>query len=118
MKTRPMYIHRGRRCQPRRAQVAVAAANTAIDARWLLVLLAVLVALGWWLQRQLREQGSEQTRALETRLDQITRSNEQLRRDLDSLRSEVERSLRKTTQLIEEINRKWPFARDTEIKLP
>lgn len=54
---------------------------------WLLVLLAVLVALGWWLQRQLREQGSEQTRALETRLDQITRSNEQLRRDLDSLRS-------------------------------
>lgn len=38
--------------------------------------------------------------------------------DLDSLRSEVERSLRKTTQLIDEINRKWPFARDTEIKLP
>ena len=38
--------------------------------------------------------------------------------DLVSLRSEVERSLRKTTQLIEEINRKWPFARDTEIKLP
>jgi phospholipid/cholesterol/gamma-HCH transport system substrate-binding protein len=38
--------------------------------------------------------------------------------DLDSLRGEVERSLRKTTQLIDEINRKWPFARDTEIKLP
>lgn len=38
--------------------------------------------------------------------------------DLGSLRSEVEHSLRKTTQLIDEINRKWPFARDTEIKLP
>ena len=45
MKTRPMYIHRGRRCQPRRAQVAVAAANTAIDARWLLVLLAFALLL-------------------------------------------------------------------------
>jgi phospholipid/cholesterol/gamma-HCH transport system substrate-binding protein len=38
--------------------------------------------------------------------------------DLNNLRSEVEHSLRKTTQLIDEINRKWPFARDTEIKLP
>ena len=38
--------------------------------------------------------------------------------DLDSLRSEVERSLRKATQLLDEINRKWPFARDTEVKLP
>ncbi len=38
--------------------------------------------------------------------------------DLGALRAEVEASLRKTTQLIDEINRKWPFARDTEIKLP
>ena len=38
--------------------------------------------------------------------------------DLATLRSEVEQSLRKTTRLINEINRKWPFARDTEIKLP
>lgn len=38
--------------------------------------------------------------------------------DLNSLRHEVEQSLRKTTQLIDEINRKWPFSRDTEIKLP
>ena len=45
MKTSPVYIHRGRRCQPRRAQVAVAAANTAIDARWLLVLLAFALLL-------------------------------------------------------------------------
>jgi phospholipid/cholesterol/gamma-HCH transport system substrate-binding protein len=38
--------------------------------------------------------------------------------DLSTLRSEVEISLRKASQLIDEINRKWPFARDTEIKLP
>lgn len=38
--------------------------------------------------------------------------------DLGSLRAEVEASLRKVSQLSDEINRKWPFARDTELKLP
>lgn len=38
--------------------------------------------------------------------------------DLGALRAEVEISLRKVSQLVDEINRKWPFARDTEIKLP
>lgn len=38
--------------------------------------------------------------------------------DLGQLRAEVEASLRKISQLTDEINRKWPFARDTEIKLP
>jgi len=38
--------------------------------------------------------------------------------DLGSLRAEVEASLRKVESLVNEINRKWPFARDTEIKLP
>jgi phospholipid/cholesterol/gamma-HCH transport system substrate-binding protein len=38
--------------------------------------------------------------------------------DLGSLRAEVEASLRKVEHLINEVNRKWPFARDTEIKLP
>jgi len=38
--------------------------------------------------------------------------------DLGSLRAEVEASLRKVEQLVNEVNRKWPFARDTEIKLP
>ena len=38
--------------------------------------------------------------------------------DLATLRAEVEASLRKVTALIEEINRKWPFERDTKIKLP
>ena len=38
--------------------------------------------------------------------------------DLGALRKEVDTSLRKVSQLVDEINRKWPFARDTEIKLP
>jgi len=38
--------------------------------------------------------------------------------DLGSLRAEVESSLRKVEHLVNEINRKWPFARDTQIKLP
>ncbi|MDX1251346.1 MAG: MCE family protein [Gammaproteobacteria bacterium] len=38
--------------------------------------------------------------------------------DLTALRAEVESSLRKVEHLVNEINRKWPFARDTEIKLP
>ena len=38
--------------------------------------------------------------------------------DLGALRGEVDASLRKVEGLVNEINRKWPFARDTEIKLP
>jgi phospholipid/cholesterol/gamma-HCH transport system substrate-binding protein len=37
--------------------------------------------------------------------------------DLGTLRAEVEASLRRLEQLVNEINRKWPFARDTELKL-
>lgn len=38
--------------------------------------------------------------------------------DLAALRAEVEASLRKVAHLVDEINRKWPFARDTGVKLP
>ena len=38
--------------------------------------------------------------------------------DLAALRAEVEASLRKVASLIDEINRKWPFERDTKIRLP
>ncbi len=38
--------------------------------------------------------------------------------DLGPLRAEVESNLRKIEQLVNEINRKWPFKRETEIKLP
>ena len=38
--------------------------------------------------------------------------------DLGALRGEVDSNLRRIEQLVNDINRKWPFARDTEIKLP
>jgi phospholipid/cholesterol/gamma-HCH transport system substrate-binding protein len=39
-------------------------------------------------------------------------------KDLGVLRGEVDASLRNVNRLVDEINRKWPFKRDTEIKLP
>ena len=38
--------------------------------------------------------------------------------DLGALRGEVEASLRKVEGLVNEINRKWPFAKDTGVTLP
>jgi phospholipid/cholesterol/gamma-HCH transport system substrate-binding protein len=38
--------------------------------------------------------------------------------DLGTLRAEIEANLRKVDSLVNEINRKWPFARETEVKLP
>ncbi|GAP35153.1 MlaD family protein [Piscinibacter sakaiensis] len=38
--------------------------------------------------------------------------------DLGALRAEVEASLRKVEQLVNDVNRRWPFARETEVKLP
>ena len=38
--------------------------------------------------------------------------------DLGALRADVESNLRKVEGLVNEIQRKWPFARDTEIRLP
>jgi len=37
---------------------------------------------------------------------------------LGALRGEVDASLRKVNSLIDEVNRKWPFKRNTELKLP
>ncbi len=38
--------------------------------------------------------------------------------DLAALRAEVDASVRKVSGLIDEINRKWPFQRESEIRLP
>ena len=38
--------------------------------------------------------------------------------DLGTLRAEIESSLRNVDHLVQEINRKWPFARNNELKLP
>lgn len=37
--------------------------------------------------------------------------------DLDVLRGEVDATVRKVEQLVDEVNRKWPFKRDTELQL-
>jgi phospholipid/cholesterol/gamma-HCH transport system substrate-binding protein len=37
--------------------------------------------------------------------------------DLGTLRGEVDATVRKVESLVDEVNRKWPFARDTELKL-
>ena len=38
--------------------------------------------------------------------------------DLDQLRAEVDASLRKVEGMIDQLNRRWPFSRQQEIKLP
>ena len=38
--------------------------------------------------------------------------------DLGALRAEVDATLRKVQALVDEVNRKWPFSRETELKLP
>jgi phospholipid/cholesterol/gamma-HCH transport system substrate-binding protein len=38
--------------------------------------------------------------------------------DLGALRADIDNSLRKVEHLVNEINRKWPFTRDTQVKLP
>ncbi|MFZ3142082.1 MlaD family protein [Polaromonas sp.] len=48
----------------------------------------------------------------------ITSNAKDATSDLGALRGEVEASLRKVEGLVSEINRKWPFARDAEMKLP
>jgi phospholipid/cholesterol/gamma-HCH transport system substrate-binding protein len=38
--------------------------------------------------------------------------------DLARLRTEIDEAVRRANALVNEINKKWPFARDTEVKLP
>jgi len=50
--------------------------------------------------------------------EQISGSAKAATADLGALRAEVDASVRKISSLIDEINRKWPFERKTEIRLP
>ena len=59
------------------------------------------------------------------RLDQVPADAEKVSgrakaatEDLATLRAEIDTNLRRITQLLDEINRKWPFERNNEIKLP
>jgi phospholipid/cholesterol/gamma-HCH transport system substrate-binding protein len=38
--------------------------------------------------------------------------------DLNQLRAEIDANLRKVSRMIDEVNRRWPFAKPAEIKLP
>jgi phospholipid/cholesterol/gamma-HCH transport system substrate-binding protein len=38
--------------------------------------------------------------------------------DLAALRAEVDTSLRKVSRMIDEVNRRWPFAKDPKMKQP
>jgi phospholipid/cholesterol/gamma-HCH transport system substrate-binding protein len=38
--------------------------------------------------------------------------------DLAQLRAEVDENMRKISRLVDEMNRKWPFQRETGISLP
>jgi len=52
-------------------------------------------------------------------LDAILADTKVATTDLGLLRAEVDASLRKISALVDELNRKWPFARDsTKVKLP
>jgi phospholipid/cholesterol/gamma-HCH transport system substrate-binding protein len=48
----------------------------------------------------------------------IARNVNSATNDLDALRADVEISLRRVDGLVNDINRKWPFKRDVEVKLP
>lgn len=54
----------------------------------LVFVLAGLAALGWWIwDRQTREQDSVRENRLAEQIDELSRANEQLRRDVDALRT-------------------------------
>jgi phospholipid/cholesterol/gamma-HCH transport system substrate-binding protein len=50
--------------------------------------------------------------------EQISGNAKAATKDLGQLRADVDANLRKISSLIDEINRKWPFERKTEIRLP
>lgn len=51
-------------------------------------------------------------------LPKITGNVREATADMSQLRTEIDDSVRKVNHLINEINKKWPFARDVEIKTP
>lgn len=59
-----------------------------------------------------------QTRDSLKKADAILANAKEASTDLVLLRSEIDDSVSKVNHLIDEVNRKWPFARDVEMKLP
>lgn len=60
----------------------------------------------------------ENARAATVDIKAVTGSAREATVDLAELRSEVDASVRKANDLLREINRKWPFARDERFRLP
>lgn len=60
----------------------------------------------------------DNARAATADLATVSKSAREASGDLVALRSQVEDSLQKTQSLLNELNRKWPFARDGKVKLP
>jgi phospholipid/cholesterol/gamma-HCH transport system substrate-binding protein len=48
----------------------------------------------------------------------ITANTREATTDLHLLRAEVDASLRKVEQLMNDLERRWPFKREPELKLP
>lgn len=62
--------------------------------------------------------GLENARAATGDIKAISASAREATTDLVALRAEVDASLAKTHQMLRELNRKWPFARDSALTLP
>lgn len=60
----------------------------------------------------------QQTRESLKKADAILANAKEASTDLVLLRAEIDASVNKVNGLIDQINRKWPFARDVEMKLP
>lgn len=56
--------------------------------------------------------------ALMTNAVKISADVEEGTQDIAALRSEIDDAVRKASALVNEINKKWPFARDPEVNLP
>ena len=59
-----------------------------------------------------------EARAALKKADAILGNVNEASSDLDMLRNEVEATLRRVSALTEQLNQKWPFARERELKLP
>jgi len=56
--------------------------------------------------------------AMMTNAVEISANLKEGTQDLAQLRAEIDDAVRKANDLVNEINKKWPFARDPEVKLP
>lgn len=61
---------------------------------------------------------TQDARGITQDIQTITGNAREATQDLDALRVQVDLNLHKLSGMVDEINRKWPFARERELKLP